>query len=130
MLPTPRTAGLAASRRRRAEWSLSSPMKRTPRHLQPKPRPAHGCSRRGSARRGCFVARALPNVQNAASDFKFIRYKPHRSVGKHQHPCLRRMEDAVLYGQALARILLKLKAEGWRPDSVLVGRRRASAPRA
>jgi hypothetical protein len=29
------------------------------------------------------------------------------------------MEDAVLHGQAVARVLLKLKAQGWRPDTIL-----------
>ncbi len=48
-----------------------------------------------------------------------IRYKPHRPVGPKQHPYLRRMEDAVLHGQAVARILLQLKKSGWRPDAIL-----------
>lgn len=51
--------------------------------------------------------------------FKLIRYKPHRAAGKNQHPYLRRMEDAVLHGQAVARILLQLKAKGWQPDAIL-----------
>ena len=55
--------------------------------------------------------------------FKLIRYKPHRSVvndlGKGPHPYLRRMEDAVLHGQAVARILLQLKRKGWKPDAIL-----------
>lgn len=51
--------------------------------------------------------------------FKLIRYKPHRPVGKDQHPYLRRMEDAVLRGQAVARILLQLKRKGWQPDTIL-----------
>jgi glycosyltransferase involved in cell wall biosynthesis len=64
---------------------------------------------------GRDTAPGLPN----APGLKLIRYKPHRSVGKDQHPYLRRMEDAVLHGQAVARILLKLKAQGWRPDTIL-----------
>ncbi len=50
---------------------------------------------------------------------KLIRYKPHRPVGPKQHPYLRRMEDATLHGQAVARILLQLKKSGWRPDAIL-----------
>ncbi len=50
---------------------------------------------------------------------KLIRYKSHRPVGPKQHPYLRRMEDAVLHGQAVARILLQLKKSGWRPDAIL-----------
>ncbi len=42
-----------------------------------------------------------------------------RPVGPKQHPYLRRMEDAVLHGQAVARILLQLKKSGWRPDAIL-----------
>jgi Glycosyl transferase family 4 group len=50
--------------------------------------------------------------------FKLIRDKPHSPVGKGQHPYLRRMEDAVRHGQAVARILLQLKR--WQPDAILV----------
>jgi Glycosyl transferase family 4 group len=68
---------------------------------------------------GRDTAPGLPN----APGFKLIRYKPHRSVpndlGKGPHPYLRRMEDAVLHGQAVARILLQLKKKGWAPDTIL-----------
>jgi glycosyltransferase involved in cell wall biosynthesis len=64
---------------------------------------------------GRDTAPGLPN----APGFKLIRYKPHRPVGKDQHPYLRRMEDAVLHGQAVARILLQLKKRGWAPDTIL-----------
>jgi glycosyltransferase involved in cell wall biosynthesis len=64
---------------------------------------------------GRDTAPGLPN----APGFKLIRYKPHRPVGKDQHPYLRRMEDAVLHGQAVARILLQLKKKGWAPDTIL-----------
>lgn len=47
------------------------------------------------------------------------RGQPHRPVGKDQHPYRRRMEDAVLHGQAVARILLQLKRKGWQPDAIL-----------
>lgn len=64
---------------------------------------------------GRDTAPGLPNCPG----FKLIRYKPHRGVHKDQHHYLRRMEDAVLHGQAVARILLKLKARGWKPDAIL-----------
>ncbi|MBB5206447.1 hypothetical protein HNQ51_003793 [Inhella inkyongensis] len=64
---------------------------------------------------GRDTAPGLPNLPG----FKLIRYQPHRGVGKAQHPYLRRMEDAVLHGQAVARVLLQLKASGWRPDTIL-----------
>jgi glycosyltransferase involved in cell wall biosynthesis len=64
---------------------------------------------------GRDTAPGLPN----SPGFKLIPYKPHRPVGKDQHPYLRRMEDAVLHGQAVARILLQLKKKGWAPDTIL-----------
>jgi glycosyltransferase involved in cell wall biosynthesis len=64
---------------------------------------------------GRDTAPGLPNCPG----FKLIRYKPHRAVGPKQHPYLRRMEDAVLHGQAVARILLQLKKKGWAPDTIL-----------
>jgi hypothetical protein len=42
-----------------------------------------------------------------------------RPVGPKQHPYQRRMEDAVLHRQAVARILLQLKEKGWCPDAIL-----------
>ncbi len=52
-------------------------------------------------------------------DVRMIWYRPHRDVGAAQHHYLRRMEDAVLHGQAVARVLMKLRAKGWRPDVIL-----------
>ncbi len=68
---------------------------------------------------GRDTAPGLPQLEKACPGFKLIRYKPHRGVGKEQHPYLRRMEDAVLHGQAVARILLQLKSKGWVPDAIL-----------
>jgi glycosyltransferase involved in cell wall biosynthesis len=47
----------------------------------------------------------LPGVP----EIKLIRYRPHRDGHKDQHPYLRKMEDAVLHGQAVARVLQGLK---------------------
>ncbi len=55
---------------------------------------------------------ALPELQ-------LLRYKPHRDGAKTQHPYLRKMEDAVLHGQAVARVLQKLKQQGFTPDAIL-----------
>ena len=52
-------------------------------------------------------------------DVKMYRYKLHRQVAGQQHPYLRQMESAVLHGQAVARLLLGLKKEGFAPDVVL-----------
>lgn len=48
-----------------------------------------------------------------------LRYRLHREVHAQQHPYLRRMEEAVLHGQACARALLAVKAKGWQPDAIV-----------
>ena len=48
-----------------------------------------------------------------------LKYKPHRQTAPKQHPYLRRMEDAVLHGQAVARLLLDLKQQGFTPDAIV-----------
>jgi glycosyltransferase involved in cell wall biosynthesis len=50
---------------------------------------------------------------------RWVPYDLHRSTGKEQHPYLRQMEGAVLHGQAVARALLKLKAQGFVPDVIV-----------
>jgi glycosyltransferase involved in cell wall biosynthesis len=47
------------------------------------------------------------------------RYKLARSPHSHQHPYLRSMEAATLHGQAVARVLLDMKRQGFTPDAVL-----------
>ncbi|MEO8298192.1 MAG: glycosyltransferase family 4 protein [Burkholderiales bacterium] len=62
---------------------------------------------------GRDTAPGLPGFAN------LIRYQPARGGRPDQHPYLRTMENAVLHGQAVARVLLKLKQQGWRPDTIL-----------
>ena len=50
---------------------------------------------------------------------RWIPYDLARQPHKQQHPYLRQMEDAVLHGQAVARVLLKLKQQGYKPDAIL-----------
>lgn len=52
-------------------------------------------------------------------DVRWLKYKLHRAGSNGQHPYLRQMEGAVLHGQATARLLLKLKQQGWQPDAIL-----------
>jgi glycosyltransferase involved in cell wall biosynthesis len=47
------------------------------------------------------------------------RYSLARSPHSHQHPYLRSMEAATLHGQAVARVLLEMKKQGFTPDAVL-----------
>lgn len=50
---------------------------------------------------------------------RLLRYKPHRSASQHTHPYARSFEDGVLHGQQVLRLLLDLKAKGYRPDVIV-----------
>lgn len=57
-------------------------------------------------------APGMPGVQ-------WLRYKPHRSAAIETHPYCRSFENAVLHGQAVCRLLMQLKDQGFVPDVVL-----------
>lgn len=61
---------------------------------------------------GRDTAPGLPGV-------KLLRYKPHRTASPQTHPYVRSFEDAVLHGQQVLRLLLDLKAKGYRPDVIV-----------
>ena len=61
---------------------------------------------------GRDTAPGLPGV-------RLLRYKPHRSAAQATHPYVRTFEDAVLHGQQVLRLLLDLKAKGYRPDVIV-----------
>lgn len=50
---------------------------------------------------------------------KLYRYKPHREVTSQTHAYVRGMENAVLHGQAVLRLLLQLRTEKFVPDVIL-----------
>lgn len=50
---------------------------------------------------------------------RLLRYKPHRRASAHTHPYARSFEDAILHGQQVLRLLLDLKARGYRPDVIV-----------
>ena len=50
---------------------------------------------------------------------RMVRYRPHRKVGRQQHPYLSFVESAVLNGQALARAGWKMKEEGYSPHLIV-----------
>ncbi|KRW65206.1 glycosyl transferase family 1 [Pseudomonas sp. TTU2014-096BSC] len=50
---------------------------------------------------------------------RMLRYKPHRTASLHTHPYARSFEDGVLHGQQVLRLLLDLKAKGYRPDVIV-----------
>ncbi|HHN0038544.1 glycosyltransferase family 4 protein [Pseudomonas aeruginosa] len=47
------------------------------------------------------------------------RYRPHRPASKETHPYARTFEEGVLHGQRVLRLLLDLKAKGYRPDVIV-----------
>ena len=67
-----------------------------------------------------FLAKAnewhAPEVQG----YRLLAYGEHRGGGgPHIHPYLRRLESAVLQGQACYRSACSLKEQGWSPDVVI-----------
>ncbi|MDP3844762.1 MAG: glycosyltransferase family 4 protein [Oxalobacteraceae bacterium] len=50
---------------------------------------------------------------------RLLRYKPHRQPSAHTHPYARSFEDGILHGQQVLRLLLELKAKGYRPDVIV-----------
>lgn len=50
---------------------------------------------------------------------RIVRYKPHREPSRETHPYAVSWERAVLHGQAVARVGLRMKAEGFTPDLVV-----------
>lgn len=61
---------------------------------------------------GNATAPGLPGI-------KTIRYKLTRTVSKETHPYCRSYESAVLYGQAVLRVLLRMKEQGYKPDTII-----------
>ena len=51
--------------------------------------------------------------------WRMVRFRPHRKASRQQHAYLKVSEDAVLNGQAVARMGWKMKTEGYSPDVVL-----------
>jgi glycosyltransferase involved in cell wall biosynthesis len=50
---------------------------------------------------------------------KLMRYQLARGVRPDQHHYLRQMEASTLHGQAVARLMLKLRQSGFTPDTIL-----------
>ena len=50
---------------------------------------------------------------------QLIKYDLAREPGAQTHKYVRPTESAVLYGQAVVRVLLELKRKGWTPDAVV-----------
>ncbi|QTS88787.1 glycosyltransferase family 4 protein [Ectopseudomonas khazarica] len=50
---------------------------------------------------------------------RLYRYRPHRPASKETHPYARTFEEGVLHGQQVLRLLLDIKAKGYRPDVIV-----------
>lgn len=50
---------------------------------------------------------------------RLYRYRPHRQASRETHPYARTFEEGVLHGQQVLRLLLDLKAKGYRPDVIV-----------
>lgn len=65
------------------------------------------------------VAICQPHAARHRGVRNTIIYRPARASGPHTHHYLHGFENGVLNGQAVARVLLKLKKEGFVPDIVI-----------
>lgn len=61
---------------------------------------------------GRDTAPGLPGI-------RMLRYRPSRQARADTHHYVRSFENAVLHGQQVLRLLLTLKARGYRPDIVI-----------
>ncbi|RYH04755.1 MAG: glycosyl transferase family 1, partial [Alphaproteobacteria bacterium] len=59
------------------------------------------------------------NTPNRLPNIELIAYQPHRKTTPNIHPYLTTIEDGILHGQAVARILLQLKNSGVKPDLII-----------
>ena len=78
-----------------------------------------GSLARYMARRGHDVTFGTQWQGTPPDWLRMVRYRPHRSVRRQQHPYLAFVESAVLNGQALARVGWKMKEEGYAPDLIV-----------
>lgn len=59
------------------------------------------------------------NTQNRIANVQLATYQPHRTTTPNIHPYLTTIEDGILHGQAVARILLQMQKQGVRPDIII-----------
>lgn len=59
------------------------------------------------------------NTPNRLPKVNLLTYQPHRATTPNIHPYLTTLEDGILHGQAVARILLQLQQQGVRPDIII-----------
>lgn len=67
-----------------------------------------------------FLSKSIEWHAPKVDGYRLIGYKPHRpGGGSYQHPYLRRLEPAIIEGQAAYRAAQQLKNEGWYPDVII-----------
>ena len=79
------------------------------------------CPRASQGHQIVFLSKTREWHAPEPEGYRLIRYEPHRKgSGSHQHPYLRRLEPALIEGQAAFRAARELKEqEGWEPDVVV-----------
>lgn len=76
-------------------------------------------ARRLAGEDGNHVVFVTKRDDRAISNVRRITYRTTRAFHKETHPYLHASEGAVLHGQAVARVLLDLRCEGFVPDIVV-----------
>jgi glycosyltransferase involved in cell wall biosynthesis len=56
---------------------------------------------------------------NRLANVELITYQPHRATTPNIHPYLTTIENGILHGQAVARVLLQLNNKGVKPDIII-----------
>ncbi|WP_062212011.1 glycosyltransferase family 4 protein [Aureimonas sp. AU12] len=76
----------------------------------------HLCRALSAENRIFFITKP---TQNRLSNVRLVEYTPHRKPNPETHLYLRTLEDAVLHGQGVARLLLQMQKENIRPDVII-----------
>ncbi|MBB3998895.1 glycosyltransferase family 4 protein [Aureimonas pseudogalii] len=76
----------------------------------------HLCRALADTNRLFFITKA---TRNRLQNVKLVEYAPHRAPNPDIHLYLRTLEDAVLHGQGVARLLLQMQKENIRPDIII-----------
>ena len=76
----------------------------------------HLCRELAPFNRIIFITKS---TKNRIAKVKLIFYEPHRKRTPKVHPYLNTVEDGILHGQAVGRILVQLQQQGVRPDIVI-----------
>jgi glycosyltransferase involved in cell wall biosynthesis len=76
----------------------------------------HLCRALAGTNRLFFITK---ETRNRIQGVKVIGYKPHREPNPQTHLYLRTLEDGILNGQGVARLLIQMQKENIRPDLIV-----------